>query len=200
MPSPHLHLSEKSTLSRPEVTPRNSLEAERAGPLRASTYRNSKSESSEQPEEENAAVAGLLRTIQKPLSSIGRIFSDNDTTASSSTPRVPPQPPRRSSDYPGNAGFSEKGQHPHRSAEDQRHRERLSAEEAAARQASAEAEEARNIHRQNHKDVVETLQGMFPDLDKEVIDDVVRMKEGRYIIASILHSGESRLTFFPGSD
>ncbi len=26
-----------------------------------------------------------------------------------------------------------------------------------------------------------TLSGMFPDLDKEVIDDVVREKEGRYV-------------------
>jgi hypothetical protein len=27
--------------------------------------------------------------------------------------------------------------------------------------------------------VVETLQGMFPQLDRDVIDDVVRLKEGR---------------------
>jgi hypothetical protein len=190
-PSPHLHLPEKSTLSRPEVTPRNSLEAERAGPLRASSYRNPKSESSEQPEEENAAVAGLLRTIQKPLSTIGRIFSDNDTTASSSTPpRLSPQPggsqhTRRSSDH---TEISEKEQHKRRSAEEQRYhreRERLSAEDAAARQASAEAEEARRIQRQEHLVVVETLAGMFPALDREVIDDVVRMKEGRYVIFAL---------------
>lgn len=195
MPSPHLHLSEKSTLSRPEVTPRNSLEAERAGPRRSTSLRNGKSEG-DQPEEENAAVAGLLRTIQKPLSTIGRIFSDNDaSTASSSgpattpqpgsTPRLSPQPTpqtRRSSDYPRNAPpqISEKEQL-RKSAEEQRHRERLSAEDAAARQASAEAEEARRIQRQEHNVVVETLAGMFPALDREVIDDVVRMKEGRYV-------------------
>lgn len=195
MPSPHsLHLSEKSTPSRPEVTTRNSLDAEQALPRRSTSTRASKE--SDPPEEENAAVAGLLRTIQRPLSTIGRIFSDSDTpTASSSgpastpqpgnTPRLtpdPPQPPPRgAADYPGNAlreHFSEKQR---RSAEDERHRQRLSAEDAAARQASAEAEEARRIQRQEHSVVVETLAGMFPQLDRDVIDDVVRVKEGRYV-------------------
>ncbi|GME24466.1 Vacuolar sorting protein 9 [Neofusicoccum parvum] len=62
-------------------------------------------------------------------------------------------------------------------------RQAFSAEDAAARQASAEAEEARRIQRQEHRVVVETLAGMFPDLDRDVIDDVVRMKEGRVGLA-----------------
>ncbi|KAF2010257.1 hypothetical protein BU24DRAFT_428259 [Aaosphaeria arxii CBS 175.79] len=192
MPSPHLHLSEKSALSRPEVTQRNSLDAERAGPRRSTSVRNTTADV-EQPEEENAAVAGLLRTIQRPLSTIGRIFSDNDTTPQSSsgpvgTPRLSPNPPgpqpRRSSDYPANTPqeYNEKEVR-RRSIEEQRHRERLSAEDAAARQASAEAEEARKIQRQEHRVVVETLAGMFPALDREVIDDVVRLKEGRVGLA-----------------
>lgn len=194
MPSPHLHPSEKSALSRPEVTTRNSQDAERSTPRRSTSLRNKSEESSNPPEEENAAVAGLLRTIQRPLSTIGRIFSDNDTTTASSshgpatTPRLSPQPPpRSSSDYPRNAQpeFSEKDPQ-RRSAEEQRHRERLSAEDAAARQASAEAEEARRIQRQEHQVVVETLAGMFPALDREIIDDVVRLKEGRYIQTSNL--------------
>jgi hypothetical protein len=65
------------------------------------------------------------------------------------------------------------------SHEDDRQRQRLTAEDVAARQASAEAEEARRIQRQEHKVVVETLTGMFPQLDRDVIDDVVRQKEGR---------------------
>ncbi|KAF1955932.1 hypothetical protein CC80DRAFT_414599 [Byssothecium circinans] len=198
MPSPHsLHLSEKSTISRPEITNRHSVEAERAGPRRSTSLRNGKSEG-DQPEEENAAVAGLLRTIQRPLSTIGRIFSDNDTThtASSSgpagtpqagnTPRLTPQPPsqgRHSSEYPGNAPQEQLSEKPRRSADDERHRQRLSAEDAAARQASAEAEEARRIQRQEHNVVVETLAGMFPQLDRDVIDDVVRLKEGRVGLA-----------------
>ncbi|KAK3202634.1 hypothetical protein GRF29_154g273824 [Pseudopithomyces chartarum] len=191
MPSPHsLHLSEKSTPARPEVTTRNSLEAVQAGPRRSLSTRASKTES-DPPEEENAAVAGLLRTIQRPLSTIGRIFSDNDTPTTSSgpahtpqpgsTPRLTPQPPqvppRGSADYPGNA-HPELNEKNRRSAEEER-RQRVSAEDAAARQASAEAEEARRIQRQEHGVVVETLAGMFPQLDRDVIDDVVRQKEGR---------------------
>jgi Rab5 GDP/GTP exchange factor len=57
----------------------------------------------------------------------------------------------------------------------------MNAEDAAALQASAEVEQARKLQRQEHQVVVETLLGMFPNLDREVIDDVVRMKEGRYV-------------------
>ncbi|ORY09592.1 hypothetical protein BCR34DRAFT_487047 [Clohesyomyces aquaticus] len=187
MPSPHLHLSEKSSLSRPEVTPRNSLEAEKAGPRRSTSLRNRGAVGNEeQPEEENAAVAGLLRTIQRPLSTIGRIFSDNDTSSH------PGSTPRRSSEHARaqSQGWmqtqtqqpvNEKGDP--QQQEQQRYRERLSAGDAAARQASAEAEEARRIQRQEHRVVVETLAGMFPALDREVIDDVVRLKEGRVGLA-----------------
>lgn len=28
--------------------------------------------------------------------------------------------------------------------------------------------------------IIRTLASMFPDLDRDIIDDVVRMKEGRY--------------------
>jgi hypothetical protein len=176
MPSPHYHLSEKGTPLRPEVTTRNSMEAERATPLRPSD-RKSDTDSSA-PDEENAAVAGLLRTIQRPLSTIGRIFSDTDTSSSGpaatpqtgNSPRPTPQPPARpSSEFPGQ---SEKQR------EDPQ-RQRMSAEDAAARQASAESEQARRIQEKEHRVVVETLQGMFPQLDRDVIDDVVRLKEGR---------------------
>jgi hypothetical protein len=178
MPSPHYHhLSEKGAPVRPEITTRNSMEAERAVPRRSTSVKERKTEG-DQPEEENAAVAGLLRTIKRPLSTIGRIFSDTDThnaPASSgpvATPRSTPQPPRPSNEFPGQ---SEKSRPSH----DEQQRQRLSAEDAAARQASSEAEEARKIQRQEHKVVVETLQGMFPQLDRDVIDDVVRQKEGR---------------------
>ncbi|KAF4537248.1 Vacuolar sorting protein 9 [Lasiodiplodia theobromae] len=182
-PSPGVHVSEKSSLSRPEVTPRNSLDAERV-PARASSSRGGSSAGNGQDgEEENAAVAGLLRTIQRPLSTIGRIFSDDNMSEkpSLSQPVSTPQPentPRLTPD--------------HRSSEDARRtaerrnleqRQAFSAEDAAARQASAEAEEARRIQRQEHRVVVETLAGMFPDLDRDVIDDVVRMKEGRVGLA-----------------
>jgi hypothetical protein len=184
MPSPHYHhISEKTTPLRPELTQRNSMEAERAGPRHSTSVKDRSSEV-EQPEEENAAVAGLLRTIQRPLSTIGRIFSDNDTHQHSSSGSVatpkPQLPPRSSTDFPGGRADSQMNEKQQRlPQEEDRQRQRLSADDAAARQASAEAEEARKIQRQEHKVVVETLTGMFPQLDRDVIDDVVRQKEGR---------------------
>lgn len=143
--------------------------------------------------DEKAAVTGLLRTIQKPLSTIGRIFSD-DTQPTG--PAVTPQPgntPRASPGIDGNdalltavggrrhrdlrRGAGESGQQ--QQQQQQQPRPRLTAEDAAARQASAEAEEARRIGRMEYENVVEILKGMFPGLDKDVIGDVVRMKEGR---------------------
>jgi hypothetical protein len=186
MPSPHYHhLSEKGPPVRPEVTTRNSMEAERAVPRRSTSVKDRKAET-DPPEEENAAVAGLLRTIQRPLSTIGRIFSDTDTstTASASapattstTPQPNPQLPPRPSDFPGQtaASQSEKSRPSH---EEQQHNINHQ-QHLAARQASAETEQARRIQQQEHKVVVETLQGMFPQLDRDVIDDVVRLKEGR---------------------
>lgn len=189
MPSPHYHhISEKGTPLRPEVTTRNSMEAERATPRRSTSVKDRKAET-ETPEEENAAVAGLLRTIQRPLSTIGRIFSDTDTSSGPATtpqgtsPRPiaeqqPPQQPHRpSSEFPGKQNQHHYSEKLRLSQDDQR--QRLSAEDSAARQASAEAEQARRIQEKEHKVVVETLQGMFPQLDRDVIDDVVRVKEGR---------------------
>ncbi|KAJ8097950.1 hypothetical protein POJ06DRAFT_25751 [Lipomyces tetrasporus] len=53
----------------------------------------------------------------------------------------------------------------------------------AARQASEEAREAKRIEQQEHKDVVETLYQMFPNLDMDVIEDVVTQKQGRVGLA-----------------
>lgn len=183
-PSPGVHISEKSSLSRPEVTPRNSLDAERV-PARASSSRGGPgtggSSGHDGGEEENAAVAGLLRTIQRPLSTIGRIFSDDNMSekpsASQQQPAVTPQPGNTPRLTPVRASSEDARLSAERRNLEQR--QAFSAEDAAARQASAEAEEARRIQRQEHRVVVETLAGMFPDLDRDVIDDVVRMKEGR---------------------
>ncbi|KUI63650.1 Vacuolar protein sorting-associated protein 9a [Cytospora mali] len=117
--------------------------------------------------DEKAAITGLLRSIQKPLSTIGRMFSDSDepligsSSASARSPAHTPQPEARAASQ-----YS-----------------RYSAEEAAARQASAETAEAQRLHRAEHANIVETLAGMFPDLDKEIISDVVYQKEGRVGLA-----------------
>ena len=111
--------------------------------------------------EEKAAVSGLLRSIQKPLSNIGRIFSDETATQYPGNARLqqptaaPPETPRRLSpalfqppkDYQDNRG-EDSGSRIPRSP-------RLKAEDAAARQASAEAAEAQRIHQAEHKDIVE---------------------------------------------
>ncbi|KAM3496559.1 hypothetical protein MY3957_000043 [Beauveria namnaoensis] len=142
---------------------------------------------------EGAAISGLLRTIQRPLTTIGRMFSDEPASSPSSgtsSTRLHSSnvPPRSSQDG---------GSLPRRSAEQVRASARpqqqeqlqqpapriLSAEEAAARQASAETAEAQRLQRAEHANVVETLAGMFPDLDKDVISDVVYEKEGRVGLA-----------------
>ncbi|EMD01227.1 hypothetical protein BAUCODRAFT_46571, partial [Baudoinia panamericana UAMH 10762] len=105
---------------------------------------------SDDDDDDTDAVTGLLRTIQKPLSSIGRIFSD-DAAAHSNSLRLA-QPTQRS--------------------------QQRQTEDAAARQASAEAAEAQRVRAREHQVVVETLQSMFPNLDKDVIEDVTRAQEG----------------------
>lgn len=119
--------------------------------------------------EENAAVAGLLRTIQRPLSSIGRIFSDDN----SSTPLQPAQTRPTSTDR----SVARRRPSPGLAADQQQTQPGV--EDAAARQASKETEDARQMRAREESHVVETLCGMFPALDREVVIDVVRANEGR---------------------
>ncbi|CAN8102612.1 unnamed protein product [Discula destructiva] len=123
--------------------------------------------------DEKAAITGLLRTIQKPLSTIGRMFSDNDDMAGSSSDAA-----RSPAHTPGPPG-AEGGPDRRRAGNSGQ----FLAAEAAARQASAEAAEAQRLSRAEHANVVETLAGMFPDLDKDIISDVVYQKEGRVGLA-----------------
>jgi Rab5 GDP/GTP exchange factor len=173
--------TEKSSLVEPELTPRNSMD------VTASPRRVGRPDGQSSSAEDNDAVAGLLRTIQKPLSTIGRMFSDQDTSPEQSS-----NPPSRLSPmiFTTPRGGNDEGR---RSSQSQTPVSQTpqtkegggihDAQEAAARQASAEAAEARRIQRAEHKTVVETLCGMFPNLDKEVIDDVVRQKQGRVGLA-----------------
>ncbi|KAI9883224.1 MAG: hypothetical protein M1823_005017 [Watsoniomyces obsoletus] len=188
-PPQQVYVAEKSSLSRPEVTPRNSLEVEWASPRRSTSSRDG-TDASGTTGDEQVAVAGLLRSIQKPLSTIGRIFSEEPSRQSSprrdasisggsrsgQTPRRSPAIPQqdgRGSQHSGTRGVDSGV------SDNARRKTQPDAEEAAARQASAETAEARRLHRLERQSVVETLSGMFPDLDREVIDDVVREKEGR---------------------
>ncbi|KAK5739062.1 hypothetical protein LTR17_005580 [Elasticomyces elasticus] len=177
------HLVEKGTLSGPEVTPRNSMDAEQISPRRNVSQRLS--EKSQQPasdDDDTDAVTGLLRTIQKPLSSIGRMFSEDGGSQSGLKPTSTPQPgssPRGLSPAPTlprrPSADGRGGQKPN----DQRQRsQQRNATDSAARQASAEAAEAQRVRVREHQVVVETLQSMFPNLEKDLIEDVTRAQEG----------------------
>ena len=176
MPSPppppprnliHPQFSEKSGLSQPEVTPRNSIEAEYSTPRRSTSSRDTSGPlPGNDGSVDGTAVSGLLRTIQKPLSSIGRMFSEDQANASQrnqSGPALPPgppprlspavfQPPRHSNEARRSVEESRSVGNPNQSQE-----RKLSAEDAAARQASAEAAEAQRIQRAEHKTVVELV-------------------------------------------
>jgi Rab5 GDP/GTP exchange factor len=154
-------VSEKSTLSEAEVTPRTSMDATRSSPGKKpnrSTFGGT-----DGGLDDSDAVAGLLRSIQRPLSTIGRMFADEGsvshgrsgpalTPQPGSTPRLSPslfQPPRSSGEQRRSGEqLGEKNDEPRPDV-------RLDAQEAAARQASAEAAEARRIDRAEHRNVVE---------------------------------------------
>ena len=154
-PQNQLQPPEKANLSKPEVTPRNSMEVERS-----LSKPGGSSESN--TGEDKAAVTGLLRTIQRPLSSIGRIFSEDSSPSQypgNTRPQQisvhPPETPRRLSP----ALFQPPRNSSEASRPDAQARTNapsfMTAEDAAARQASAEAAEAQRIQRTEHKDVVE---------------------------------------------
>lgn len=179
--SPTQHFSEKSALAEPEVTPRHSEEVTSSTPRRMNS-RSGVSGSSGTDGSSDDAVGGLLRTIQRPLSTIGRMFSE-DSQAEQRAPS--PAPPRKlgPSPFQSSATRAESENASQAGQVEKRHVQSVDAQEAAARQASAEAAEARRIQRAEHRTVVDTLCGMFPNLDREVIDDVVRQKQGRVGLA-----------------
>lgn len=168
-----------------ETMEQKAIERSDQDPSRSSGEGQQRREGPQSSDEDTAPVAGLLRTIQKPLSTIGRMFSDEpgssqdrsmqpvSTPSPGAPPRLSPnvyQPPRHSVEERC-SGDMPRAQ--------QQLAKVLDAQDAAARQASAEDAEARRIQRAEHNDVVETLSNMFPNLDRDVIDDVVKMKEGR---------------------
>ncbi|KAB8339131.1 hypothetical protein FH972_022067 [Carpinus fangiana] len=147
--------ADKAGPSRPEVTPRNSGD-NRAGPT-------------SEPDE-NATVVGLLRTIQKPLSTIGRFLTEPEPQSPPASahgnkpgPVLTPQPaatPVRNSPMPQRTGImgaiaGSGAIAPAPGAEADLQRQRLAAQDDAARQASAEVAEAHRLQRAEHQTVVE---------------------------------------------
>ena len=129
--------------------------------VRGLHVRGAEEEAVEHDSDEKAAVSGLLRSIQRPLSNIGRIFSEEASSQFPGTLKgthaaaAPPETPQRLSP----ALF----QPPRNHYDDEEQSRALqpsstlpfTAEDAAARQSSAEAAEARKIHRAEHQSVVE---------------------------------------------
>lgn len=174
-------------------TPRKSREGSQTRAPAKSTEWSETEEHNEKTGTSSGPVDGLLRTFQRPLTTIGRMFTDDGSSSSN-----PPAPPSSSRPRTPRAATSPSQQlSPVRRSNEQRQlsplrqRQELSheenstrtllAEDAAARQSSAEAAEAQRLMRAEHANVVETLSGMFPDLDKELISDVVMQKNGRYV-------------------
>ena len=175
---PPSQLSEKSSLSLPEVTPRHSMEGESSVPRQSNEYDRGDGV------DEKAAMTGLLRTIQRPLTSIGRIFSEDPSSNSThGGPAGTPLPGNTTHLTPSPRVSTDRPRSPVRQGNRETVRNRMTAEDSAARQASAEAAEAHRIQRAEHSNVVETLVGMFPDLDREIISDVVTQKGGRVGLA-----------------
>lgn len=156
LPGPNSH-ADSGNSSRAETDTRKSTETEKS--LNRKYMNQSDGESGT---DEKAAVSGILRTIQKPLSSIGRIFSEElgspqypgNNIRTQTIAAYPPETPRRLSP----AVF----QPPRNSNEDTRPTiqprvlsPQISAEDAAARQASAETAEAQRIQRVEQRDIVE---------------------------------------------
>ena len=162
----NVHVSEKSSLSQPEVSPRTSMDGGWSS-SRPSTSSRDVGLRSMAEAEDQAVAAGLLRTIQKPLSSIGRIFSEDnarhssarDDTSLAPVTEARVSPRRSSSSHPQLENRSPERQSRTITSQQEdiqtRGRSHVAAEDAAARQASAELEEAHRIERLEHANVVE---------------------------------------------
>ena len=100
-------------------------------------------------DEEFDAVGGLLRSIQKPLSSIGRIFSDDGASSSSDRQSPPPFP---GNNKPNNNNNNNSSTSRERTDEE---RQLARAEREALKRASVEAEEGRKARARELRLVVE---------------------------------------------
>ena len=125
-----------------------------------SPIRGSSAEKESSDFDEKAAVGGILKSFQRPLTNIGRMFSEEGSSSQYPAGQhqksgLPPTTPQGLSPSMLDAvqehanGATES---PTRSSRSSR---KISAEDAAARQASAEIAEAQRITRAEHKDVVE---------------------------------------------
>lgn len=154
-PGAQLHPSDKSALSKAEVTPRHSSEAERISPRRNASARLSEKESGTSSPSESTVASGILRSFSKPLSSIGRMFSDDSNaskmraTSAQSVNKGDPAPrPETASN--NNAIAVDGAENPF-----DKGRDIGGIADAESRRASAEMAEAQRLRAKEHRIVVE---------------------------------------------
>ena len=194
-PPTHPQISEKSGLSQPEVVPRNSIEAEYSTTRRPTSSRDHPgSLTGNDGSDDHTAVSGLLRTIQRPLSSLGRMFSDDPSNPHQSgtrahtgpvflpnpSQRLSPavfQPPQCSND------ITRPDEEPKMVVQSNQSRQtKLCAEDAAARQASAESAEAQRVQRAEHQNVVESVELLKNTLNVLLINTLPEPLQGCFQI------------------
>ena len=110
--------------------------------------------------DEKLAVGGILKSFQRPLTNIGRMFSDEGSSSQYPAnqhpkPALTPTTPQGLSPSMLDATQEHTNGATESPSRSSRPSKRISAEDAAARQASAEIAEAQRITRAEHKDVVE---------------------------------------------
>ena len=168
----HPRVFEKSTLSHPEVIHRNSVEVEYGTPKKFTSSRDDSSPNANiVGSDDNTAVSGLLRSIQRPLSNLGRMFSDESSSLQrlSLKGQPEPQPIQSQRLFPALFQTPQNGNETGRSdneaisldRESSSQESKLSAGDAAARQAEAEAAEAQRIQSAEHYDVVKLVHVKF---------------------------------------
>ncbi|KAK9235669.1 hypothetical protein V1525DRAFT_256650 [Lipomyces kononenkoae] len=130
----------------------------------------------------------LSATFTAPFKQFSKLFDSDETDADEERKRSILSRARNFRDRASSTSQPALSQSPQQSNSNDHRRTTSTASQidltsAAASQASEEAREAQQRERQEHKNVVETLQQMFPNLDIEVIEDVVSQKHGRVGVA-----------------
>ena len=110
-----------------------------------------------------------INTIRKPLTSLGKMFTDQDQVPLRKSP---------SEDLLSHTDDKAQPNMPSQSHDASRRRVQ-SAQEQAERLASAEQTQAERIQKEEHDKTLGALRAMFPDLDPEVVEAVVEAKQGR---------------------
>ncbi|POS85699.1 hypothetical protein EPUL_002795 [Erysiphe pulchra] len=128
---------------------------------------------------EKAPIGTLLRTIQRPLSTIGWIFSE-DSSASQNWPQRMPQSDSTLNPISSSQLITENREDVaiHKDLQNSHINRDSRTDNSSEKQTNPFTSNKRQTHINEYSSITETLSCMFPDLDKEIIRDVVVQKEG----------------------